>query len=65
MTRRTRGADEVDVFGHWRHRYVWTARAGATSRVKRRARRRERYEIATYVRDQLADVDDDALDSRS
>jgi hypothetical protein len=67
VKRRTRGAREVDVFGPWRHIYAWTTRAGVTSRVKRRARVRERREAQTYVRDQLAyDVyhnDEDALDN--
>jgi len=65
VKRRTRSAAEVDVFGPWRHIYVWTQRAGATSRVKRRARRRERSEARTYVRNQLAaDVNDARSDAR-
>ena len=53
------------MFGPWRHIYVWTQRAGATSRVKRRARRRERSEAQTYVRNQLAaDVNDARSDAR-
>lgn len=42
--RAVRGADEQDVLTGWRKFYCWTQRAGATSKVKRRARRRERRE---------------------
>lgn len=44
MNRKARSGDEQDVFGRWRHVHSWTKRAGATSRVKRGARRRERQE---------------------
>lgn len=39
-----RTADEQDVHTGWRKVYLWTQRPGATSRVKRRTRRRERQE---------------------
>jgi hypothetical protein len=43
MTKRPiRGGAEQTVFTGWRKLYCWTQRAGATSAVKRRARRRER-----------------------
>lgn len=35
-------ADEYDVLTAWRKFYGWTKRPGATSKVKRRYRRRER-----------------------
>jgi hypothetical protein len=45
MTKRAiRGGAEQTVFTGWRKRYCWTDHAGATSWVKRRARRRERRE---------------------
>lgn len=42
--RRIITADEQDVYTGWRRIYCWTQRAGATSEVKRRTRRRERRE---------------------
>lgn len=44
MTRRIKGHDEQDVHTSWRRVYSWTKRSGATSKVKRRTRRRERRE---------------------
>lgn len=43
--------DEQDVFTGWRRFYVWTKRPGATSKVKRKARRRERHEAKAALRD--------------
>ena len=45
-TRRfTRTAEENDTFSRvWRRRYCYLQRAGATSKIKRGARRRERRE---------------------
>lgn len=37
-------AAEVDTFSSWRRRYCYLQRAGATSKIKRQARRRERRE---------------------
>jgi hypothetical protein len=37
-----KGWDEQDVLSPWRQHYCWTKKAGATSAVKRRYRRRER-----------------------
>ena len=37
-----KSGDEQDVVTSWRRYYVWTKRPGATSRVKRAIRRRER-----------------------
>ncbi len=43
MGRRTmRTGDEYDVHTKWRAMYCWTQRAGATAKVKRFTRRRER-----------------------
>ena len=50
MKRRMRSADEYDVHTRWRAVYVWTKRPGATDRVKRRTRRRERREGKAEVR---------------
>ena len=50
MKREVKTADEQDVFTGWRRMYVWTQRAGATSKVKRRARRRERHEARNRIR---------------
>lgn len=41
---------EQDVHTGWRRVLVWTRRAGATSRVKRWSRRRERREGKREVR---------------
>lgn len=40
----TKTAAEVDVVGKWRHMYCYLARSGATSKIKRQMRRRERRE---------------------
>lgn len=50
MARRIIGWDEQDVHTPWRKLYCWTQRAGATSKVKRRTRRRERREGDEEVR---------------
>lgn len=42
MKRRIITGDEQDVHTPWRRMFVWTQRAGATAKVKRRTRRRER-----------------------
>jgi hypothetical protein len=42
--RRMKSGDEQDVHTGWRRFYCWTQRPGATDRVKRRTRRRERQE---------------------
>lgn len=39
-----KSADEQDVHTSWRKVYCWTQRTGATAKVKRRTRRRERTE---------------------
>jgi hypothetical protein len=43
-------ADEYDVHSGWRRFYCWTQRPGATSKVKRRSRRRERHEAKRELR---------------
>lgn len=56
-----RSGDEYDVIGgHWRRYYCWTQRSGATSKVKRGLRRRERRAEREMLR--LADEFFDALD---
>lgn len=42
--RKMKTGDEYDVHTRWRKVYAWTQRAGATTRVKRSTRRRERHE---------------------
>lgn len=42
--RRIITSDEQDVHTDWRRVYCWTQRTGATAKVKRRTRRRERRE---------------------
>lgn len=42
--RKHKSADEYDVYSGWRQFMCWCQRAGATSGVKRRTRRRERRE---------------------
>lgn len=44
IRRQIKDGDEHDVFTGWRKLYVYTQRAGVTSWVKRKARRRERRE---------------------
>jgi hypothetical protein len=51
MKRRIKGGDEEDVHTRWRRLFLWTQRAGATSKVKRRTRRRERREGKREVRE--------------
>lgn len=46
-----RDGDEQDVHTRWRALYCWTQRAGATAKVKRRTRRRERHEAAQAIRE--------------
>lgn len=46
----TRTADEYDVHTGWRKYYLWTQRPGATAKVKRRTRRRERHEARAELR---------------
>lgn len=50
VKRKTANGDEEDVFTGWRKLYCWTQRPGATSRVKRAARRRERFEARHEAR---------------
>lgn len=50
MKRKMKSGDEYDVFTGWRRYYKWTQRPGATSKVKRGARRRERREAKTEIR---------------
>lgn len=45
-----RTADEQDVHTGWRKVYLWTQRTGATAKVKRRTRRRERHEARAELR---------------
>lgn len=47
-----RTADEQDVHTGWRKLYVWTQRTGATAKVKRRTRRRERRDARAQLRDE-------------
>lgn len=49
-SRRIITGDEQDVHTKWRRLYCWTQRAGATSKVKRRTRRRERREGKDAIR---------------
>jgi hypothetical protein len=42
LKRRIITNDEQDVHTPWRRMFTWTQRAGATAKVKRRTRRRER-----------------------
>jgi hypothetical protein len=44
MKRQTKSADEWDIVSGWRHVLCYTQRAGVTSSIKRRMRRRERHE---------------------
>lgn len=48
--RRKPTGDEQDVHTAWRKLYVWTQRPGATAKVKRRTRRRERREAKDQIR---------------
>lgn len=45
-----KSADEQDVMTAWRRFYCWTQRTGATSKVKRRFRRRERQALRAELR---------------
>lgn len=42
--RKTVDGDEQDCYTRWRHMLVWTGRAGAVKKVKRRTHKRERQE---------------------
>lgn len=55
--RRSKTGDEQDVHNA-RRGYVWTQRTGATSKVKRRTRRRERREADAELKRGLARVYD-------
>ena len=48
--RKMKSGDEYDVHTKWRKLYCWTQRAGATAKVKRRTRRRERHEAKQEFR---------------
>jgi hypothetical protein len=48
--RPVKDADEQDVHTAWRRLYCWTQRAGATDKVKRRSRRRERHAAKAMIR---------------
>lgn len=51
MKRRAINGDEADAFSHyWRKRLKWLGRAGVRSRIKRQARRRERHQAKTVIR---------------
>jgi hypothetical protein len=50
MKRRRADGDEQDVHSRWRHILAGYQRAGATSKVKRRSRRRERHEARDEIR---------------
>lgn len=54
IKRQIKNADEQDAFTRWRHLYVYLARPGATSAIKRRARRRERREAKQEIRKEEA-----------
>jgi hypothetical protein len=45
-----KSADEQDVHTAWRKLYIWTQRTGATAKVKRRTRRRERHDARQALR---------------
>lgn len=49
-TRRAIDGDEQDVFSKWRSMFCYTQRPGVTSKVKRKARRRERHEANQLAR---------------
>lgn len=51
MKRRIITDAEQDVHTHWRRYYCYLQRAGATSKIKRQTRRRERREGKAEVRD--------------
>lgn len=50
VKRKMKSGDEYDVFTKWRRYMAWTKKPGATARVKRGARRRERREAKTEIR---------------
>jgi hypothetical protein len=56
IKRRIRTAEEQDVYTRWRQLLIWTGRAGAVKKVKKRTHRRERIEGKKEIRDQLGDV---------
>lgn len=50
MKRRTVKADEWDVVTNWRRYICYMQRAGVTSAIKRRMRRRERHDAKSEIR---------------
>lgn len=58
MKRQIKTNEEQDVHTGWRRIFVWTQRAGATSKVKRRTRRRERREGKREVQEQAISPDE-------
>lgn len=53
--RQIKSADEQDVHTGWRRIYCWTQRAGATAKVKRATRRRERREAKNDLRKEMGE----------
>ena len=53
MKQRLKTGDEWDVVTGWRKVLCWCQRAGATSKVKRRMRRRIRHEAAKQIEEQV------------
>ena len=49
--RRIVTGDDQDVHTGWRRLYCYTQRAGVTSKMKRRTRRRERAELKRELRE--------------
>ncbi len=50
-----KNADEQDVYTLARKFYVWTQRAGAVKKIKKRTHRRERRESKDWIEEQLND----------
>jgi hypothetical protein len=48
--RRIHDGDEQDVYTGWRKLYVWTKRAGAVKKIKKRTHKRERQEAKEEIR---------------
>lgn len=55
MKRIIKDGDEEDVYTVWRKMLVWTSRAGAVKKVKKRTHRRERRESQRWIEEQLDD----------
>lgn len=52
MKRIIKDGDEQDVYTGWRKMLVWTSRAGAVKKVKKRTHRRERREVKVWIDEQ-------------